>query len=271
MLRLTFRRWNHATRPGDVALATSRLSNAGFVAADEEATELVACAADDPDLLEVLVARRLTGEPLAWITGGVSFCGVDIRVHPGVYVPRWQSEPLVRRALARLPPMGTAIDLCTGAGAVAKTLSTGRSDARVVASEIDERAVACATANGVEVYQGDLFAPLPMTFESAIDVVVGIVPYVPTAALGQLPRDTLAFETHRPYDGGVDGTDILRQVLAHSPRFLKPGGALLLELGGDQVALLGDDLVRFGFDEVVVLADDDGDVRGIETTWSGRT
>jgi release factor glutamine methyltransferase len=85
------------SRHGDVALLTARLSDAGFVAADEEANELVACAADDPELLEVLVARRLTGEPLPWITGGVSFCGVDIRVHPGVYVPhgranRWPVE-----------------------------------------------------------------------------------------------------------------------------------------------------------------------------------
>jgi release factor glutamine methyltransferase len=166
--------------------------------------------------------------------------------------------------------MGTAIDLCTGAGAVAKTLSMGRSGARVVASEIDERAVACATANGVEVYQGDLFAPLPAAIEGDVDVVVGIVLYVPTPALEQLPRDTLVFETDRPYDGGVDGTDILRQVLADSPRFLKPGGALLLELGGDQVALLGQDLERFGFVEVVVLADDHGDARGIEATWSDR-
>jgi release factor glutamine methyltransferase len=258
------------SRHGDVALLTSRLSDAGFVAADDEADELVARAADDPELLEVLVARRLTGEPLAWITGGVSFCGVDILVHPGVYVPRWQSEPLARRALARLPSMGTAVDLCTGAGAVAKTLSMGRTEARVVASEIDERAVACASANGVEVYQGDLFVPLPAGIEGQVDVVVGIVPYVPTSALEQLPRDTLVFETHRPYDGGVDGTDVLRRVVADSTRYLRPGGALLLELGGDQVALLGQDLERFGFVEMVMLADDDGDTRGIEATWGGR-
>ena len=140
------------------------LSGAGFVAAEEETYELLACAAGDVELLDSLVGRRLTGEPLAWITGSVSFCGLEVRVDPGVYVPRWQSEPLARRAVERLPATGAAIDLCTGTGAIARTLTTDRPDARVVASDVDERAGACAAANGVEVYRGDLFAPMPRRF-----------------------------------------------------------------------------------------------------------
>ena len=81
--------------------------------------------------------------------------------------------------------------------------------ARVVASDIDERAVACAAANGVEVYRGDLFAPLPSGLAGRVDVVVGVVPYVPTSALPLLQRDTFAFESTLSYDGGLDGTDIL--------------------------------------------------------------
>src|SRR3989442_8671298 len=146
-----------ATRT-DLADLTAGLSRAGFIAAEAEARELVARAAGDGELLDSLVARRLTGEPLAWITGTVSFCGVEIRVDPGVYVPRWQSEPLARRAVGCLPATGVAIDLCTGSGAIARTLMTQRPAARVVASDIDARAVACAAANGVDVYQGDLFA-----------------------------------------------------------------------------------------------------------------
>ena len=248
------------------ALATL-LSSAGSVAADEEANELLARAAGDVELLGSLVGRRLTGEPLAWITGSVSFCGLEIRVDPGVYVPRWQSEPLAARAVGRLPATGAAIDLCTGAGAVAKTLTTEHPGARVVASEVDERAAACAAANGVEVYCGDLFAPLPRTLEGRVDVVVGVVPYVPTPALPLLPRDILAFESHLPYDGGRDGTQVLRRVLADSPRFLRSGGALLLELGGEQAGALGDDLERLGYVDVTVLVDEDGDVRGIEATF----
>jgi release factor glutamine methyltransferase len=252
--------------PNDLESLAALLSGAGFVAAEEEADELLAGAAGDVELLESLVLRRLTGEPLAWITGSVSFCGLEIRVDSGVYVPRWQSVPLARRAVARLPANGAAIDLCTGAGAIAKTLATGRPGARVVASDVDERAVACAAGNGVEVYCGDLFTPLPHTLEGHVDVVVGVVPYVPTSALALLARDTLAFESPLSYDGGRDGTEILRRVLTESPRFLRHSGALLLELGGEQADALGDDLARLGYVDVIVLIDQDGDVRGIEAT-----
>ena len=252
--------------PNDLAALAEVLSTAGFVSAEEEADELLACAAGDVGLLDSLVGRRLTGEPLAWITGRVSFCGLEVRVHPGVYVPRWQSEPLARRAVERLPVNGAAIDLCTGTGAIAKTLITHHPGALVVASDSDERAVACARANGVEVYFGDLFAPLPRALEGRVDVVVGVVPYVPTPALPLLQRDTFAFESPLSYDGGRDGTEILRRVLRDSPRFLRRGGALLLELGGEQADALGDGLARLGYVDVSVLLDEEGDVRGIEAT-----
>jgi release factor glutamine methyltransferase len=247
------------------ALATV-LSSAGFIAAEDEAQELLECAAGDRQRLDSLVARRLTGEPLAWITGRISFCGLEICVDPGVYVPRWQSEAIARRAAQRLPQDGTAIDLCTGTGAIARTLISHHPGARILASEIDQRAVACAAANGVEVYLGDLFDPLPQTLEGRVDVVVGVVPYVPTPALPLLQRDTFAFESALAYDGGPDGTDILRRVLRDAPRFLRRGGALLLELGGQQASLLSDDLARLGYRDVSVLKDEDEDVRGIEAT-----
>lgn len=242
------------------------LSGAGFIAGDEEADELFAAAAGNADLLEGLVGRRLTGEPLAWITGRVVFCGLEVRVDPGVYVPRWHSELLARRAADRLPDGGTAVDLCTGSGPIAKTLATIRPGARVVASDLDDRAVACARSNGVDVYLGDLFAPIPADLQGNVDVVVGVVPYVPTSALGLLQRDTLSFESPLSYDGGDGGTDILGRVLADCPRFLRPGGALLLEIGGAQASSLGDDLDRLGYLDVTALFDDNGDVRAVEAT-----
>jgi release factor glutamine methyltransferase len=248
------------------ASLTALLAHEGFISAGEEAQELLAFVAGDDALLDAAVRRRLTGEPLAWITGRVSFCGIDVRVDPGVYVPRWLSEPLASRAIERLPDNGIAIDLCTGSGAIAKVVAARRPHARVVASELDARAVACAAANGVEAYRGDLFAPLPRELEGRVDVIVGVVPYVPTPELPLLQRDTFAFETSLAYDGGVDGTGILRQVLEQSPRFLRKGGALLLELGGDQAELLSDDLVRLGYDAVITLTDEDGDLRGVEAT-----
>jgi release factor glutamine methyltransferase len=253
--------------PRNFAQLTEQLSRAGFIAAEDEASELIARAAGDVELLGSLVARRLTGEPLAWVTGRTSFCDIEIRVDPGVYVPRWQSEPLARHAVDCLPATGVAIDLCTGSGAIARTLMVNRPGAQVVASDIDERAVACAATNGVKVYRGDLFDPLPRTLEGRVDVIVAVVPYVPTPELPLLQRDTFAFESTLSYDGGSDGTDILRRVLRESPRFLRRGGALLLELGGNQAEELDGDLARLGYVDVSVLSDEDGDVRGIEARF----
>jgi release factor glutamine methyltransferase len=265
----------------------STLSTAGFVAPEEEANELLARAGADDALLDVLVGRRLTGEPLAWITGRVSFCDLELAVDPGVYVPRWQTEQLARRAVELLPPAGTAVDLCTGTGAIARALlaapghahdgtqagarvmAEAGAGARVVATDLDERAVACARANGVEAYCGDLFAPLPGGFDGQVDLVVAVVPYVPTHALALLQRDTLTFESPLSYDGGPDGTDILRRVVTESPRYLRPGGTILLELGGEEADALTGDLSRLGYVDVALLLDDDDDVRGLEATWSG--
>jgi release factor glutamine methyltransferase len=249
---------------------TALLAREGFVAAAEEAEELLEAAGSDPARLDALVARRLTGEPLAWITGGVEFCGRRIAVHPGVYVPRWQTELLARRAVARLPSGGTAIDLCTGSGALAATLAAERPGARVVACDVDARAVACAVANGVEAYAGDLYDALPGDLAGGVDVIAGVVPYVPTPELGLLQRDTFSFETALAYDGGDDGADLLRRAAAGAARFLAPGGALLLELGEGQPEALAGDLARLGFGDVGVLRDEDGDVRGVEATLLGR-
>jgi release factor glutamine methyltransferase len=252
--------------PNDQASLSALLASEGFIAAEEESEELLAYAAGDDELLRPAFRRRLTGEPLAWIIGHVSFCGIEIRVDPGVYVPRWLSEPLARRAVERLPEEGTALDLCTGSGAIAKVLSAHRLRARVAASDVDARAVACAVANGVDAYCGDLFAPLPGDLEGRVDVVVGVVPYVPTAELPLLQRDTFTFETPLSYDGGADGADILRRVLRDAPRFLRSRGALLLELGGHQAGLLAEELASLGYIDPSILTDEDGDVRGIEAT-----
>jgi release factor glutamine methyltransferase len=260
------------TVPHDAAGLTALLAREGFVAAEEEAVELLEAAGGDDALLEAMVERRLTGEPLAWLTGTVTFCDISIVVHPGVYVPRWQTEDLALHAAARLPSQGgVAIDLCTGCGAVARVLAERRPGARVVASDLDEGAVACARANGVEAYAGDLFAPLPAELHGRTDVVVGVVPYVPTPELGLLQRDTFTFETPLSYDGGADGTGVLRRAIAGAPAFLRAGGTLLLELGGDEPAALAADLAAQGFTDTIILRDEDGDVRGIEAIFSVAT
>jgi release factor glutamine methyltransferase len=266
--------------PYTLAELTEVLERAGFVAAGEEAAELLQAAGlagggndSRGARLEEMVARRLTGEPLAWITGNVRFCGLDLRVHRGVYVPRWQSEQIARRAAARLPDHGVAVDLCTGCGAVAAVLRAAHPRARVVGTDVDGRAVACARENGVEAYEGDLLDPLPADLRrpGVVDLVVGVVPYVPTPDLDLLPRDTLTFESTTSYDGGPSGTAVLRRAVAAAPTVLRPGSALVLELGGDEADALADDLEANAFRDIAVLRDEDGDMRGIEATCTGSS
>jgi release factor glutamine methyltransferase len=248
---------------------TERLMTGGFVAAEEEAAELWEAAAGDEARLEGLVARRETGEPLAWITGYVDFCGRRVVTLPDVYVPRWHTELVAERAAARLPDGGVAIDLCTGSGAIAATLNARRPGARVVGTDLDPNAVANAKANGVEAYAGDLFAPLPDDLGPA-DVVVAVVPYVPRRALPLLQRDTFRFETSLAYDGGEEGLDVLLRVLEEAPARLRPGGAVVLEVGGSQAGDLDADIARLPYEEVKEITDEDGDLRGLELTLRRR-
>lgn len=233
----------------------------GFVAPDEEAAELLEAAAGDGPALDALISRRLTGEPLAWITGQVEFCGLKLAIHEGVYVPRWHTELVAERAAELLPERGAAIDLCTGSGAIAKVLMTRRPQATVSASDLDERSVACARANGVDARVGDLFAPLP---DDRVDVIVAVVPYVPTRALPLLQRDTFTFESALAYDGGEEGLDILRRVLRAAPLHLKPAGTLVLEVGASQAGDLDGEISALGYGGVREIVDDEADLRGIE-------
>ena len=241
-----------------------RLAAAGFLSAREEAEQLRTAAGDDEAVLAGLAERRLAGEPLAWIVGSAAFCGLRVRVDPGVYVPRPHTEELALRAAARLPAQGIAVDVCTGSGAVAAVLANRRPQATVVATDVDERAVRCARANGVDARAGDLFAPLPAGLRGRVDVVTGVVPYVPAPELRALQRDTFAFESPLAYDGGPDGTAILRRVLEEAP--LKPGGAVVLGLGAGQPEALAPELARLGYRDPAVITDENGDVRGLETT-----
>ncbi len=232
------------------------------MAAAEEAA-LLQAAAGDPDDLELLVRRRTAGEPLAWLVGGVDFCGVRVRVHPGVYVPRWHTEALAERAASLLPPHGVAVDLCTGAGAIAAVLQARRPAATVIATDIDPAAVACARANGVEALLGDLDDPLPPALEGAVDVITAVVPYVPADELVFLPRDVVAFEPRRALDGGRDGVEVLSAVVGRSTRWLRPGGWLLLEVGGRQAATVIAAMDAAGVGECSILRDEEGDDRAV--------
>ncbi len=251
------------TDPGpDAAAIVRALEGAGCVAAAEEAGELLATARDAADLRQKL-ERRLTGEPLAWVVGRAGFCGLDVAIEPGVYVPRWQSEPLALEAARLLPDTGLAVDLCTGSGAVAMVMASARPEARVVGTELDPVASRCARRNGVTTYEGWLDDPLPGELASAVDVMTGVLPYVPRTALHLLPRDVQRFEPRLALDGGEDGLDLVTVAVSRGPRWLRDGGWLLLEIGGDQVAGVTASMTKWGYVDVEALVDGDGDPRGV--------
>ncbi len=248
--------------------AARRLAAAGCVSPEEEAAELVAAAAGDAEMLGAFLERRTTGEPLAWITGTTVFSGSTVAVDPGVYVPRWQSEPLAERAAALLSPDGRAIDLGTGSGAIARVLLDRHPAASVLGTEIDPLAAQCARRNGVDVVEGDLFTGVPASWKRSVDVIVAILPYVPTGALAYLPRDVRTFEPEVALDGGDDGLVVVRRAVVESRAWLRDGGHVLFEVGGDQPDPLTATLLSAHFGAVRVISDANGDPRGVEAVVS---
>jgi release factor glutamine methyltransferase len=240
------------------------LADAGCLAPDAEADELLAAAAEGVGSIEELVARRVDGEPMAWIVGHVLFCGLRIRVDPGVFVPRPHTEAMARRAAASLPPAGTAVDLCTGSGAVAAVSFAAHPGATVIGTDVDPTAIACARSNGVEAFLGDLDEPIPAAVRGHVDVVTAVVPYVPTEELHLLPRDVLANEPRRAIDGGPRGTAVLPRAAEAAARCLRPGGSVLLEIGGEQAVEMRQVLAGLGFADPTVHRDEDGFDRAIE-------
>lgn len=246
-----------------MAEAVHRLTAAGCVAPVEEVEELAAAALGEPGTLGRFLERRVAGEPLAWITGTSGFCGCSVAVCPGVYVPRWQSEPMAERAAELLPPDGRAIDLGTGSGAIARVLLERRPRASVLGTECDPVAARCARSNGIPLAEGDLFENVPRSWKATVDVIVAVLPYVPTRSLAFLPRDVRDFEPMSALDGGGDGLTVIRRALVEAPRWLRPGGHVLFEIGGDQPGPMAAILEMEGFDDVSVMVDDDGDPRAV--------
>lgn len=240
------------------------LAVGGCVAPDAEADALLEASSEGAGPLEQLLDRRLRGEPLAWVTGSVCFCGLCVHIDAGVFVPRPHTQALARRAVALLPADGIAVDLCTGSGAVAAVVSSAHPHATVVATDVDPAAVACARRNGVRALVGDLDEPLSPALRGRVDVMTAVVPYVPTAEMVFLPRDVLGHEPRRALDGGRRGTTALIKAAEAAPGWLRPGGSVLLELGGDQADEVAAALVRAGLHEIRVHRDGDGQDRAIQ-------
>ncbi len=195
-----------------------------------------------------MVDRRVAGLPLEQIVGWAEFCGLRIAMDPYVFVPRRRTEFLVERAAALCGPGAIVIDLCCGSGAIGAALASAVPHIRLYAADIDPTAVRCARRNvsaiGGQVFEGDLFEPLPSALRGRVDVLVVNAPYVPTEAIGMMPPEARIHESRTALDGGGDGLDLQRRVAVAAPLWLAPAGHLLVETSERQAPHTVDILTR---------------------------
>lgn len=247
--------------PDEVAAV---LRAAGCVFAEDEA-ELLMAAASGPEDLAAKVERRVAGLPLEQVVGWAAFMSLRIAVDEGVFVPRRRTEFLVERgiALGRAqdgPGRLVVVDLCCGSGAIGVALAAHLDGAELHAADLDPAATDCARRNvlpaGGTVHQGDLFAALPVRLRGRIGVLAANVPYVPTAEVPLLPAEAREHEALMALDGGADGLDVLRRVVAGARQWLAPGGGLLFEVSERQ-AEAATGIVRDGGLDAEIAYDDE--------------
>lgn len=254
------------------AALVARLRSAGCVFAEDEAALLLDAAAGDPAVLEGLVTARVSGEPLEQLLGWVAFGGRRIAVGPGVFVPRVRTEHLAELAAARLTGGEVVVELCCGVAAVsAVLLATGRVG-ELYAADVDPAAVDYARQNltdpGVALV-GDLYDPLPIRLRGRVDLLVANAPYVPTDALALMPREARDHEPSVALDGGADGVDVQRRIIADAAVWLRPGGSLLIETGREQSAITAGEMRAVGLVTEVVV-DDEREATVVIGTRSGE-
>lgn len=257
-----------SSRVDDVVAA---LRAAGCVFAEDEARLLIGHARRAAELAE-LVARRVSGVPLEQILGRVVFCGLTLAIEPGVFVPRQRTAFLVHRAADLARPGAVVLDLCCGSGALGAALAALAGPVQLYAADVDPAAVRCARRNldGIgEVVGGDLFDELPQRLRGHVDLLLVNAPYVPTAAIADMPPEARDYEPRVALDGGVDGLDVHRRVAAEAAAWLRPGGAMLIETSDAQVPDATTMLTRNGFAVRLAQDDDVGATALIASTASG--
>lgn len=236
--------------PAEVVAVVGRLRAAGCVFAEDEARLLLG-AAENPAHLHDLLELRCAGHPLEQVVGFAEFAGLRIALAPGVFVPRRRSEFLVERAAALGRPGAVLLDLCCGSGAIGAALAERLGGGvELHAADVDPAAVECARRNlapyGGRVHLGDLDAPLPAGLLGRVELLVANAPYVPTGEIALLPPEARDHEPAAALDGGGDGLAVQRRVAAAAPRWLAPGGRLLIETSGRQAPATAELMARQG-------------------------
>jgi len=212
---------------------------------------------EEAQRLDALVARRLQGEPIAYIVGRREFFGLEFQVGPAVLIPRPDTELIVELALERLPQReGTPprlLDMGTGSGAIAVAVAVTRPDTAVTALDVSPDALAIAQANAAA-NGADVRFLLSSWFDAldagaTFDVIASNPPYI-AAGDAHLAQGDLRFEPPGALTDHADGLSALRLIVAGSGRHLAPGGWLLLEHGYDQAAAVRALLLDAGFADV---------------------
>ena len=246
--------------PGRGPLA-ERLRIAGCVFAEDEA-ELLLTTATTPDELEQMVRQRVRGIPLEQILGWAEFGGLRIAVEPGVFVPRRRTELLLEQAVRLAPPQPIVVELCCGSGALALAIASTLPQVELYATDIDSAAVRCASRNlaGLRgfagVLEGDLYEPLPTSLVGRVDLLLANAPYVPTGEISLMPPEARLYEPLVTLDGGSDGLDVQRRIIAGSRRWLAPTGRLLVETSRGQASASVAAFEQYGLQARVVVSDE---------------
>lgn len=216
---------------------------------------------DELAVFRGLVVRRGKREPLQHILGSQEFDGLSFEVSPAVLIPRHDTEVLIEEALRRAPHAKTVLDIGTGSGCIAIALAHRLPRAVVAAIDLSTDALVVARHNAesngvaVEFLQGSFLQPVAgRTF----DLIVSNPPYITSGDLADLQPEVRDFEPRLALDGGPDGLDAYRAIIAEAPDFLNPCGWLLLEVGAGQDDDVGALLVRAGFTGIVAAPDNAG-------------
>ncbi|MES2790297.1 MAG: peptide chain release factor N(5)-glutamine methyltransferase [Planctomycetota bacterium] len=214
-----------------------------------------------------LVKRRSQAEPVAYLVGHREFFSLDFRVTKDVLIPRPDTETLVLEALERAKAFTAPriLDLCTGSGCIAVSLTVNLPTAVCTASDISPAAIQIATENAqthkvgdrITFLEGDLFAALPR--DAQFDLIVSNPPYIPEGEIAGLDADVRNHEPLHALQAGTDGMLFLNQIVEQASRYLVPGGWLALETGIEQAPLTAQALeARRDFTEVKVVKDAGG-------------
>jgi len=229
---------------------------------------------DELTQMRTLVARRARGEPVAHLVGKKEFWSLELEVTADTLVPRPDTEALVEVALELGRAAKVVVDVGTGTGAIACALAKELPEARVFATDVSEAALAVARRNverhglaeRVELLQGDLLDALPQG-APPVDLLAANLPYIPSRDIAGLMRDVREFEPRLALDGGPDGLDPIRRLVAAAGAHLASGAHVVLEAGADQVPALAALLSRAGFVDVGTREDAAGLLRVAFGRW----